>query len=284
MPPCLKLLVKPNVSIYEVRILLVGCGKMGESLVGGWFAKGIRTENICVVEPNRKLEIVKKYNINVVPSIEDISNNYIPQIVVFAVKPQAMDLVCPPYSVFKHTKTVFVSIAAGRTIEFLENNLGKNVAIIRVMPNTPAAIGCGISVACGNKLVTVEQRKICLDLLAAVGESVWLEEENLLDPVTAVSGSGPAYVFLLMEALASAGINAGLDPNLAEKLAKVTVAGSGKLAVQSSDSFKTLRENVTSPGGTTAAAVEVLLGENGMQNLIENAVKAATARSRELAG
>jgi len=257
---------------------------MGEALLDGWLAKGIDTESIYVIEPNRNLEIADKYKVNVGRSVNEIPNLYVPQITVFAVKPQVIDKVCLSYSMFKQKNTVFVSIAAGRKIEFIEKYLGNNAAIVRVMPNTPASVGRGISVACGNKQVTREQRQMCLDILGAVGESAWIENESLLDSITAVSGSGPAYVFLLMEALALAGVKEGLDPNLSEKLARITVAGSGELAVRSKDSFKTLRENVTSPGGTTAAAVEVLLGRNGMLSLIENAVKAAAARSRELAG
>jgi len=173
---------------------------------------------------------------------------------------------------------------AGRTLKFLSASLPEATAIVRAMPNTPAAIGRGISVAVPSTEVTEAQRRLAHELLAAVGDVEWAQDEALLDAVTAVSGSGPAYVFLLAESLAQAGFAAGLPAELAERLARATVAGSGELLRQSSLSAATLRENVTSPGGTTAAALNVLMAENGLARLMEEAVHAATRRSIELAG
>jgi pyrroline-5-carboxylate reductase len=177
-----------------------------------------------------------------------------------------------------------VSIMAGRTIDFLEKSLPPGAAIVRAMPNTPAAIGRGISVAFGNTRVSTRQRKQASDLLAAIGKVEWIGDEALMDAVTALSGSGPAYLFLLAEAMANAGIAAGLPPALATRLARETVAGSAELMHRSELDAATLRENVTSPGGTTAAALDVLTGPGGFGHLLAQAIMAATRRSRELAG
>jgi pyrroline-5-carboxylate reductase len=205
-----------------------------------------------------------------------------PDALVFAVKPQIADDVVPQYRRWAGSETLFLSIIAGKTLAGLTRHLG-NAAIVRTMPNTPAAIGRGITVACANPLVTSEQREFCDLLLAAIGESAWVEDEALIDAVTAVSGSGPAYVFLLIEALARAGEAEGLPADLALRLARLTVAGSGELARISEEGPAQLRENVTSPGGTTRAALDVLMAEHGLEALIGRAVAAAAARSRELA-
>jgi pyrroline-5-carboxylate reductase len=173
---------------------------------------------------------------------------------------------------------------AGRTLRFLEEKLPPNTAIVRAMPNTPAAIGRGITVAVANGHVTARQRKLATDLLAATGKVEWVTDESLIDAVTALSGSGPAYIFLLAEAMTKAGIAAGLPADLAARLARETVAGSGELLHRSALDAATLRQNVTSPGGTTAAALEVLMGSGGLDELMTKAIAAATRRSRELAG
>jgi pyrroline-5-carboxylate reductase len=188
------------------------------------------------------------------------------------VKPQVFDDVLPAYRRWVRPETLFLSIAAGKTIAGIARHLGGEAAIVRAMPNTPAAIGRAITVACPNPHVGPEQRRLCERLLAAIGDSAWVEDEALMDAVTAVSGSGPAYVFLLIEALAAAGTGAGLPPDLALRLALV-----------SPDAPARLRENVTSPGGTTRAALDVLMGEHGLPELLDRAVAAAAARSRELA-
>ena len=213
---------------------------------------------------------------------EELADEPAPGAVVFAVKPQVIDAVLPGYRRWAGPDTLFVSIVAGKTIAGITRHLGP-AALVRTMPNTPAAIGRGITVACANARVTQTQRALCDKLLAAAGESAWVEDEALLDAVTAVSGSGPAYVFLLIEALAQAAEAAGLPPDLALRLARATVAGSGELARLSDESPAQLRENVTSPGGTTRAALDVLMAEDGLVPLIGRAVAAAAARSRELA-
>ena len=205
-----------------------------------------------------------------------------PDAVVFAVKPQIADEVVPDYRSWARPETLFVSIVAGKTLAGLARHLGR-AAIVRTMPNSPAAIGRGITVACANPLVTIGQRQLCDRLLAAIGECAWVEDEALIDAVTAVSGSGPAYVFLLIEALARAGEAEGLPADLALRLARATIAGSGELARISSESPAQLRENVTSPGGTTRAALDVLMATDGLEPLIARAVATAAARSRELA-
>jgi pyrroline-5-carboxylate reductase len=213
---------------------------------------------------------------------EELATELKPDAVVFAVKPQIADEVVPNYRRWAGSGTLFVSIVAGKTLTGLARQLGR-AAIVRTMPNTPAAIGRGITVACASSLVTIGQRQLCDRLLAAIGESAWVEDEALIDAVTAVSGSGPAYVFLLIEALAEAGRAEGLPADLALRLARATVAGSGELARISTESPAQLRENVTSPGGTTRAALDVLMAADGLAPLIRRAVAAAAARSRELA-
>ncbi|HWB50738.1 MAG TPA: pyrroline-5-carboxylate reductase [Stellaceae bacterium] len=264
-------------------IVLVGCGQMGSAMLRGWLAGGAAARYV-VIEPAGVSEAFAKS-----PAVEShgapgvLADALAPDAVVFAVKPQGINDILPGYRRFARPGTVFMSIAAGTTIANMTRHLG-DAAIVRVMPNTPAAIGRAISVACANSRVTAAQRRLCDALLAAIGESAWVEDEALLDPVTAVSGSGPAYVFLLIETLAEAGKKAGLPPDLALRLAKATVAGAGELARVSAEPPGRLRENVTSPGGTTRAALDVLMGESGLAELMDRAVAAATARSRELAG
>lgn len=263
-------------------LLLVGCGKMGRALLDGWLADGtVAAEKVIVVEP---AEVALPASVRRVSGASSLDRDLAPDVVVFAVKPQAMDEVVPPYAHFVRPGCAFLSIAAGRPIAYFEQRLGKAAALVRAMPNTPAAISRGITVLCANGNVAAAQRELCGALLAAVGATEWIDDERLMDAVTAVSGSGPAYVFLLTEALAEAGVAAGLPRTLAEKLARLTVAGSGELMIRSGLAPSTLRENVTSPGGTTAAALEVLNAKDGLAALMRDAVATATKRSRELAG
>jgi pyrroline-5-carboxylate reductase len=204
--------------------------------------------------------------------------------VVIAVKPQSAPEAVPPLAAFIGKDTLALSIMAGRTIRYLAASLPAGTAIVRAMPNTPAAIGRGITVAVATANVSARQRRQASDLLAAIGKVEWTGDEALMDAVTALSGSGPAYVFLLAEAMANAGIAAGLPPALSTRLARETVAGSGELLHRSQVDAATLRENVTSPGGTTAAALDVLMGPGGLEELMTKAIAAATRRSRDLAG
>lgn len=268
------------------NILLVGCGKMGGAMLRGWLSRGIDAAGVRVVEPFDEAAgaLRDELGVTVVSNADALDAEFSPDIVVFAVKPQGMDEIVPAYAGALTNDAVVLSIAAGRNIGFFENHLGKDVAVVRTMPNTPAAVGRGITAACANGNVSDDQRAECGALLEAIGEVVWVADEALIDPVTAVSGSGPAYVFLMIECLARAGEAQGLPADTAEKLARATVAGSGELARLSADSAETLRVNVTSPGGTTAAALDVLMAEDGLSDLMDKAVEAATKRSRELAG
>lgn len=268
------------------RLCLVGGGKMGCALLAGWLDAGLSPADVIVVEPDGAIaqDLATKYSVAVAA---DLAGHVVPEppaAVVLAVKPQKMDAVIPLYAPLSGPATVFLSIAAGRSIESFACGLGGEAAIVRAMPNTPAAIGLGISVACANDRVSAVQRHLCDGLLAAVGEVAWVENEALLDAVTAVSGSGPAYLFLFIECLAAAGERAGLSAELARQLAFATVYGAAELAHRSDEPVETLRRNVTSPQGTTQAALNVLMAEDGLGALLERAVAAAAARSRELAG
>jgi pyrroline-5-carboxylate reductase len=268
----------------KVKILLVGCGKMGGALLGGWLDQGIQGTNVHAIEPFQDFAgpFIER-GVTFHNALDDLDASFAPDFVLFAVKPQMMDDVVPAYSRFSG-KSTFISIAAGKTIAYFESKLGGTAAIIRTMPNTPAAVRRGVTIACGNMGVEKAAKEMCLALLTAVGETSWLEDESLIDAVTAVSGSGPAYVFLLAETMTQAGIEAGLSPEMAAQLAVQTVAGSGELLVQSDDDATTLRKNVTSPGGTTEAALAILMGENGLQELMSKAIAKAVERSKELAG
>ncbi len=267
----------------DVPLLLVGCGKMGSALLTGWLGRG--AANIVVVEPGRAAaQAAAAYGATVAGEASLVDPSFAPRVVVFAVKPQVMDAVVPGFAGYAGGETVFLSIAAGTPIGFFESALGAAARIVRAMPNTPAAIGRGMSVLCANAAAGDTDRRLCGDLLAAVGEVAWVEDEDLMDAVTAASGSGPAYVFLLIECLAGAAAEAGLPRDLAAQLAKATVEGAAELSRQSGETAAKLRENVTSPGGTTAAALEVLMAPDGLKLLMTRAVAAAAARSRELAG
>jgi len=265
------------------KILLVGCGKMGSALTKGWLDADVKGSDIAIIEPIREnVENFLGEGVSQFDLLDELNEYSSPNFIIFAVKPQLMDKVVPPFKRFAKNST-FISIAAGISITHLETMLGKKSAIIRAMPNTPAAVKRGITIACGNTAVSKRDREKCLTLLAAVGEALWLEDESLIDAVTAISGSGPAYVFLLTETMRQAGIDAGLNHKIANELAVKTVAGSGELLLQASEDASVLRKDVTSPGGTTEAALSILMGKNGMQELINKAVSRAIIRSKELA-
>jgi pyrroline-5-carboxylate reductase len=263
-------------------LLLIGCGKMGGALLKGWLERGA-VRHVVVVEPGAGADafagerLVERHK-----RPEEIPLEFAPDVVVFAVKPQAMDGAVSPYKRFVG-RSLFLSIAAGKTLRYFGRLLDDEAAVVRAMPNTPAAVGRGITVATANPRVTPTQRRLADTLLSAVGEVGWVDDEALIDAVTAVSGSGPAYVFLLIECLAKAGVAAGLPAELATRLARATVAGSGELARLSHEPASKLREAVTSPGGTTRAALDVLMATDGLEPLMIKAVAAAARRSRELA-
>ena len=261
-------------------IVLAGAGKMGGAMLSGWLAGGLDPKRVGVVEPSPSDEIsaLAAKGIRLNPSPGDIGTV---ATLVVAVKPQSFRDAGMVLKSFVSPSTLVVSIMAGITIASIEEVCGGMV--VRAMPNTPAAIGRGITVAVAANNVSAAQRAVADALLRATGSVEWVDDESLMDAVTAVSGSGPAYIFLLAEELARAGVEAGLPAELATKLARETVAGSGELLHRSDTPSATLRQNVTSPGGTTAAALEVLMGKDGMQSLLTRAVAAATRRSKELA-
>ncbi|MDP3692977.1 pyrroline-5-carboxylate reductase [Bradyrhizobium sp.] len=253
---------------------------MGGAMLTGWLAGGLDPKRVAVIEPHPSADIgalaAKGVRLNSTPQeIGDVAT------LVVAVKPQTFGEAGPALKPLVGPATLVVSIMAGTPIATLAKVCGGSV--VRAMPNTPAAIGRGITVAVAAKDVSAAQRAVADALLRATGAVEWVDDENLMDAVTAVSGSGPAYIFLLAEELARAGVEAGLPAELATRLARETVAGSGELLHRSQDSSATLRKNVTSPGGTTAAALEVLMGDGGLQQLMIRAVAAATKRSKELA-
>jgi pyrroline-5-carboxylate reductase len=264
-------------------VVLVGAGKMGGALLDGWLALGLDARTVSVIEPQPSPDVsaLATRGLRLNPEPAQLGPA---AAIVLAVKPQVAPDAMKTLGRLIGPATVVVSIMAGRTLAFLERSLPPGIAAVRAMPNTPAAIGRGITVAVPNARVSGEQRTLVDALLSATGAVEWITDEVLMDAVTAVSGSGPAYVFLLAEALGRAGTAAGLPADLAGRLARATVAGAGELLHCSQLDAATLRRNVTSPGGTTAAALEVLMGKSGLDDLLAKAVTAATERSRELAG
>lgn len=262
------------------NVVLAGAGKMGGAMLSGWLARGLDPKRVVVIEPHPSAEIkaLSAKGVRLNPSPADLGAV---ATLVVALKPQTFRDAGTTLKSFTGSSTLVVSIMAGMTIASVSENCGGSV--VRAMPNTPASIGRGITVAVAAGNVATVQRESADALLRAIGSVEWIEDERLMDAVTAVSGSGPAYVFLLAEELARAGAEAGLPAELATRLARETVAGSGELLRLSELASATLRQNVTSPGGTTAAALEVLMGPDGMQSLLTRAVAAATRRSRELA-
>lgn len=272
--------------MIEGTILLVGCGKMGGALLRGWFAQGLSPVDIMVVEPAGRscVESADEHPaLSVLSDSSELPSDFRPDAVVFAVKPQAAEQVLPSYGRFVESGAVFLSIIAGMPVSKLQTLIGGECAVVRAMPNTPAAVGQGISAMYADVGVGPSQKRVCKVLMAAVGQTAWIADEEQMDAITAVSGSGPAYVFLLAECLAKAGIEQGLPPALAEQLADATVSGAGTLLRTEQNAAAVLRQNVTSPGGTTAAALEVLMADNGLETLMARAVAAATRRSKELA-
>jgi len=262
-------------------LLLVGGGRMGSAMLAGWRERGLAAS--VLVDPAPAAAALAGPDLTVVASAELVPAGFAPKAVVLAVKPQNAAAVLPVHA--RHAgSAVFLSIMAGRTIAGMRALLGAAAAIVRAMPNTPAAVRQGITVGCPGAGVTESQRRLCDDLLQAIGEVAWVEDEGLLDPVTAVSGSGPAYVFLLAELMEQAAIEQGIAAPLARRLARQTVAGSGALLAASPEDAAALRVAVTSPGGTTQAALAVLMASDAWPTTLRRAIAAATRRSRELAG
>ena len=262
-------------------IVLVGCGKMGGAMLSGWLAQGIAAHDVTVIAPRRPVTLPEGVNWH--PSDHPLPATLTPSIIVLAVKPQMMPEVVPAYAGFG--EAVFLSVAAGRTVSFFQSLLGTKTQVIRAMPNTPSAVGRGMTVLFAGPTVTDSAKATATRLMAAMGAVAWLDDEHLMNAATAVSGSGPAYVFWLVEALAAAGERHGLPAAMAQQLARHTVAGAGEMLHRLDDPAELLRRNVTSPGGTTAAALSVLMNENsGFKPLFEAALAAGIQRSQELAG
>lgn len=262
-------------------LVLLGCGKMGSALLAGWLRGGLPAHAVSAIDPHPSDWLTAR-------AAEGLRLNAdlpeTPALVLLAVKPQTMDAALPQVARFADGRTLYLSIAAGKTLAYFAAHLGAAAPVIRSIPNTPAAVGRGITALIGNDRVGPQGLALAETLLSAVGQTVRLDHEGQMDAVTAVSGSGPAYVFHLIECLAAAGEAEGLPPAMAMRLAKATVGGAGQLAEDAEEDPAQLRVNVTSPGGTTAAALEVLMDPaTGFPPLLRRAVAAATARSRELA-
>jgi len=258
-------------------LVLLGCGKMGSALLAGWLHRGLDPSSVHVLDPHPS-DWLHRQGVRLNADIVEP-----PAIVLVAVKPQLMQAALPWVDRFGNGATLFISIAAGTTLAALEDALGAKTPVIRTMPNTPAAAGKGITALIGNAYATPEQMMLAEGLMSAVGQTVRLKDEAQMDAVTALSGSGPAYVFHLIECMAAAGEAEGLAPELALQLAKATVTGAGYLAEHSEEAPGQLRENVTSPNGTTAAALSVLMdADAGLAPLMHLAIGAAALRSQEL--
>lgn len=282
----------------EGPLLLVGGGRMGTALLNGWLARGLAPEAVVVIEPDKaRASELRRSGVTVNASADDLPPAYAPRVVVLAVKPQQMPLVLGGLGKRLGTPGLVISIAAGKPIHAFEQTFGASVPIVRAMPNTPAAIGRGISALFANDAAGKAERDQAEELMAAVGETLWLASEDDMHAVTALSGGGPAYVFLLVEAMSVAGERLGLEADLAMRLARKTVAGAGALLDRSDSTPASLRQAVTSPGGTTKAALEVLMptdeasdpGDDesddeamGLAELMTEAIAAAAERSREL--
>lgn len=264
---------------------MIGCGRMGQALYGGWINSDLAIDKILLVDPHAPPPSLNLRDQDRWTADTPVSMTHKPDVIVVAIKPQMMDRLLPAYADLIKPDTMVISIAAGVSIEKLSKLLNNpSQPVVRTMPNTPAMIGQGMTVGTASTAVTEQQSAVAETLLRAVGDFLWVDNEDLLHAVTGVSGSGPAYVFAMIEALAKAGEVAGLDPVISMHLARQTVIGSAALAASQPDvPASALRDNVTSPGGTTAEGLIALLNpETGLTPLMTETVRMATARSRSL--
>jgi len=269
---------------FPTSLVLVGAGKIGGAMLEGWIGSGLPGSAVTVIDPLPSAQMAAycgALGIAINPPSDSVAA---PEVLVLGIKPQMLDAAAPTVAPLAGSDTLVVSILAGKTIANLKARLPDARAFVRAMPNLPASVGRGISGAVANSGVSTRQRALADLLLKGVGRVEWVDREALIDAVTGVSGSGPAYVFYLVECLARAGEAEGLPPDLALRLARATVEGAGELLFRSDLSAATLRQNVTSPGGTTAAGLQVLMGENGLEPLIAGTVHAARRRAGELSG
>jgi pyrroline-5-carboxylate reductase len=270
---------------WPQSLALVGAGKMGGAMLQGWLAGGLAPSRILLLDPSPALEIAALAEARGIAINPAVANQTAPEVLVLAVKPQMLDAAAPGLRRLASAHTLVLSIIAGKTIANLQARLPEARAFVRAMPNTPAAVGRGITGAAANETASARQRLLAESLLSAVGRFEWLPGEDLIDAVTALSGSGPAYAFALVEALAEAGVALGLDQGQAMRFARATIEGTGELMHREPEvPAARLRENVTSPGGTTAAALAVLRAPDGLASLMRRAVAAAHKRAGELAG
>lgn len=273
-----------NPSILPKSLVLVGAGRMGGAMLRGWLDLGVSAAAVTIIEPYPSSELTALCSASGA-TLNPTKPPQAPDALVLAVKPQTLDAAAPQIAPLVGPRTLVVSIMAGKTIADICARLPSAKALVRAMPNTPASVGRGVSGVCASAGVTPAQREMADALLGAIGAVEWLAHESLIDAVTALSGSGPAYVFLLAECMALAGEKAGLPRETAQRLARATVEGSGELMFREPETSPSqLRVNVTSPGGTTAAALEVLMGEDGLAPLMERAIAAAKRRAGELSG
>ena len=263
------------------NLLLIGAGKMGGAMLEGWLGQGMPAANVSVIDPqpSDRLRALAAEGLRLKPPEGPAD------VVVLATKPQTLDRAAATLAAAVGPGTLLISIVAGKTIANLRERAPEAGAVVRAMPNTPAAVGRGITGCAASPEVSEAQRQLATGLLASIGRVEWVADEALIDAVTALSGSGPAYVFHLVEAMAAAGEKAGLPADLAMRLARATVEGAGELLYRQPETpAAVLRQNVTSPGGTTAAALEVLMAEEGLTGLMTRAVAAAKRRAGELSG
>ena len=274
-----------RMTAWPQSLALVGAGKMGGAMLKGWIAGGLAPASVTLIDPSPSPEMIDFAAAQGVAVNPPADRRIAPEVLVLAIKPQMLEAAAPGVADLAGAQTLVLSIVAGKTIANLEARLPRARAFVRAMPNTPAAVGRGVTGAAAGAAVTARQRELTQTLLSAVGQFAWLPDEGSIDAVTALSGSGPAYVFALAEALAEAGAALGLPPEIAMRFARATVEGAGELMFREQETpASRLRENVTSPGGTTAAALAVLLAPDGLAALMRRAVAAAHRRAGELAG
>ncbi|MCE2927744.1 MAG: pyrroline-5-carboxylate reductase [Rickettsiales bacterium] len=268
--------------MHPSSLLLVGCGKMGSALLARWqqtHPSGLH--RFYVIEPMHRQ--TSSDHVRWFTSLDTLPEDYVPSVVVFAIKPQQMDATLASYRErFREHHPLYISIAAGKTLRYLVSHLGERAAIVRAMPNTPAAIGKGMTTLVADSHLQAALKQLATQLMEAAGDVIWLESETQMDAATAISGSGPAYSFLFMECLVKAGMQAGLSEPMARHLAIGTLLGSAELARSSSESLDELRRNVTSPGGTTEAALAILMENDALETLIKQAVDRAISRTKSL--
>ncbi|MTI19029.1 pyrroline-5-carboxylate reductase [Rhodobacteraceae bacterium RKSG542] len=266
----------------DAPLVLVGAGKMGGAMLAGWIANGVAPEAVVVVDPAPASEMSEFLSSNDIRHLTASDDSVNAQMIIVAIKPQMMAAVLPDVAKMAGKGTLILSIAAGTSIDTFQQYFGAGCVVVRAMPNTPAQVGRGVTAAFATDNISAEQRGLVALLLSSVGAFAWVDSEQQIDFVTAVSGSGPAYVFHLVECLAAAGEKLGLSSEVAMQLARQTVCGAGELLYQSDLDAATLRQNVTSPGGTTAAALGVLMEDGALESLMSKAVKAAADRAAEL--